>query len=63
MTLFLCVAVPSDPHAQIGRPKEPERKLLLPSVKHKQCKGCSQPGRSVKTCISVDLDMLYANLT
>lgn len=49
--------------AQIGRPKEPKRKDLKDGVKHKRCKGCNEPGHNLKTCVNVDLDMVYAKLT
>jgi hypothetical protein len=48
---------------QIGRPKEPERKPLKEGVKHNRCRGCNKLGHNLKSCVEVDLDMVYAKLT
>ena len=48
---------------QVGRPKEPTRKALRPDVKHKRCKGCDELGHNLKTCVKIDLDLVYAKLS
>ena len=30
--------------------------------KHKACRGCGEKGHNIKTCVNVDLDVLYAKL-
>lgn len=32
-------------------------------MKHKRCKGCNGLGHNLKTCVKVDLDMVYAKLS
>ncbi len=31
-------------------------------MKYKRCRGCNAQGHNLKTCVNVDLDILYAKL-
>jgi len=48
---------------QFGCPKEPERKPLVKGRAYKTCQGCGEKGHNISSCIAVDLDLYYTNLT